>query len=173
VRTAKTVWMAILMVFAMGTFASAQGWPEGWREQEHPHYKKALADLRDARGILMSIHVEGRGRDQLQAILNDVNATMDEIRQAAIDDGRSPDDYAQPDPSWDRHGRLQHASELLDRAHDDIAFARENNPYARTLKNRADGHLNEARHRIQALLRWQDREWGERERREDYEHRSY
>lgn len=171
-KTTKVFPMSVCVMLLLGAFASAQDRDER-REWggEHPHYLRALSDLREARGTLSSIDSDVPFYPRVVAIMRDIDAAMHEIADASISDGRNLDDFPPPDPTWDRRGRLMRASDLLDRAHEDIANTREPNDFARGLKHRADNHVENARHRIQDLMHQlaERREW--QERREEHEER--
>jgi hypothetical protein len=146
---------AACAVLLLSAFATAQ-WPGEHGRREHPAYLRALSDLREARAQLGQ-----PGNDEEQRALVAIDQTIQELKAAAIDDGR-PADYLPPvDAIPDRANRLQRVSDLLDRAHNDIEQG-EVEGSIRGLRDRADGHLNDARHAIGHVL--------QRER-ERHEHR--
>jgi hypothetical protein len=105
----------------------------------HPAYLHALTDLRHARAHLAHPADTGHmDREEQHAI--------DEIKHAAIDDGKNLEDHPPVDANMDRRGRFHRAKELLDKAHNDIA-REEDDPSVRGLRDRAIHHIDEA-HRI-------------------------
>jgi hypothetical protein len=69
--------------------------------------------------------------------------TINEIKRAAIDDGKNLDDHPPIDERLDHKGRLHRADELLGKAHNDIA-REEDDPATRGLRDRAIHHLDDA-----------------------------
>jgi hypothetical protein len=112
----------------------------------HPAYLHALTDLRHARAHLQrdtpSEHVD---REEAHAIA-EIDKAIDEIKRAAIDDGKNLNDHPPVDAHMDWGGRYHKALELLDRAHHDIS-EKEDDGFAHGLRRRALEHIDEA-HRI-------------------------
>jgi hypothetical protein len=111
----------------------------------HPAYLHALTDLRNAR-----FNLERKGGDaQMKWDERDAVAAIDhaieEIKRAAIDDGKDLNDHPAVDAREPRSGRLHRALAALRSAHDDVA-REEDNGYAGGLKARAVHHIDEAIH---------------------------
>ncbi|HEY1816302.1 MAG TPA: hypothetical protein VGG74_28335 [Kofleriaceae bacterium] len=106
----------------------------------HPHYMHALSDLRAARGYL---HRPARATvkwDENRAI-REIDAAINEIKRASIDDGKNIDDHPPVDNGMVWGNRLQKALELVETARRDVGQA-EDNGFANGLKNRAVGHID-------------------------------
>jgi len=108
---------------------------------KHPAYLHALSDLRVARSYLSrpaGINVKW---DERRAI-TEIDAAINEIKRASIDDGKPIDDHPPVDaPQWG--DRLHRSLELVEKARADISRD-EDNGFANGLRNRAVGHLDNA-----------------------------
>jgi len=138
-----SVRMALVVVVIM-TLASCISLPNN-----HPAYLHALEDLRAARWMIE--HRPGdwaRMVDEVEAV-RQIDSAINEIKQAAIDDGRNIDWHPPVDERPDHSGRLHEALEFLNKAHADVA-REEDNLFAKGLRNRAIGHIDAA---IQATRR--------------------
>lgn len=112
----------------------------------HPGYLHALQDLRYARALLERGQAWNWGRaaaDQQRAV-NEIERAMGELRRAAMDDGKNPNEHPPIDANWQPHDRLRHAIEALDRARESIS-REEDNPEARAWRDRSFRHIDEAR----------------------------
>jgi len=123
----------------------------------HPHYLRALSDLRMARAYLHDNWAwEPVRRDDDHAI-REINAAIDEIKHASIDDGKDLDDHPRIDVHLTPQNRFAKANELLWAAHQDLAKA-EDVPQARGLRDRALGHVDAAHEIVdqaQRTAQWQ------------------
>ena len=109
----------------------------------HPAFLHALTDLRAARW-----HLEKRGgSDALKQsdheAIGEIDRCIDEIKKAAIDDGKNLNDHPAEDAGKDHVGHDHRARELLIKAKKDIE-EKESNPDVKDLRHRAIHHLNEA-----------------------------
>jgi hypothetical protein len=127
-----------LAVCAAITFADEPG--------RHPAYLHALTDLRHARAHLENPAPTYHMDKEEQHAIGEIDRAIDEIKRAAIDDGKNLNDHPPVDSHMDRRGRFHRTLELLDKAHNDIA-REEDDPSIRGLRNRALQHIDEA-HRI-------------------------
>ena len=127
-----------LAVCAALTFADEPG--------RHPAYLHALVDLRHARAHLDRATPSERMDDEQVRAIAEIDKALQEIRNAAIDDGKNLNDHPPIDEHMDRRGRFHRALELLDKAHEDVAH-KEDDPSVRGLRDRALRHIDEA-HRI-------------------------
>jgi hypothetical protein len=110
----------------------------------HPAYLHALTDLRTARWELRKRGGDPEVKWDEAVAIKEIDATINEIKKAAIDDGKDIEDHPKEDAGkLDRRGRLHDALKLLKNAHHDIK-EREQNSYAEGLRDRALGHLNAA-----------------------------
>lgn len=123
----------------------------------HPHYLRALSDLRMARAYLHDNWAWEPVRKDDDHAIKEINAAIDEIKKAAIDDGKNLDDHPAIDMHLTPQNRFVKANELLWAAHQDLAKA-EDVPQARGLRDRAIGHVDAA-HQIvdqaQRTAQWQ------------------
>jgi len=109
----------------------------------HPAYLHALADLRQARA---NLERRGGGFDlrwDEQTAIQQIDAAIREIKNAAIDDGKNLQNHPPIDTMIDYPGRLHRALELLHKAVRDCQ-EEEDNSFARGLQARAIGHVREA-----------------------------
>jgi hypothetical protein len=109
----------------------------------HPGYLHALSDLRNARA-----HLERKGGDkQLKWDERDATGAIDraihDIKEAALDDGKSLEDHPAVDAREARGGRLHKALDALRAARGDID-KEEDNAFARGLRGRASHDIDEA-----------------------------
>jgi hypothetical protein len=109
----------------------------------HPAYLHSLSDLRAARWLIE--HRPGdyaQSSDELEAV-RQIDAAINDIKKAAIDDGRNTADHPPVDEHPDHRGRIHEALEYLRKARGDIA-KEEDNAYAGGLRDRAVGHIDGA-----------------------------
>jgi len=110
---------------------------------KHPAYLHALSDLRHARAHLERRGGNGAMRWDEHTAIAEIDAAIQEIKEAAIDDGKGLEDHPPVDVRLDWSGRLHRAVELLERAHADVR-GEEDNDFARGLRRRALHHIDEA-----------------------------
>jgi hypothetical protein len=139
----KTARHCALLVCAIALFATL-----GFAQEPgyHPAYLHALTDLRHARAHLENLAPTHHMDKEEEHAIGEIDKAIEEIKHAAIDDGKNLNDHPPVDAHMDRAGRYHRAMELLDKAHNDIA-REEDDPRARGLKDRALHHIDEA-HRI-------------------------
>jgi hypothetical protein len=128
--------LAVTAFFVLGSLT-------GFAQNRHPAYLHALTDLRTARA-----HLERPGhgvlKEEENRAIREIDAAIDEIKRASIDDGKDLRDHPPVDARLDWPGRLHRAVELLNKAHGDIA-REEDNRFAQGLQQRAIGHIDAAR----------------------------
>ncbi len=112
-------------------------------QEKHPAYLHALADLRSARWL-----IEHRPGDWQQTIsemnaVKEINAAINDIKKAAVDDGKDINSHPQVDENPDHIGRLHDAVEFLRKAESDVT-KEEDNAAAEGLKERSARHISEA-----------------------------
>jgi hypothetical protein len=109
----------------------------------HPAYLHALTDLRNARA---NLERKGGDRtmkwDEHDAIV-EIDRAIQDIKQAAIDDGKNLEDHPPLDAKEPRAGRLHKALAALHAAREDVA-KEEDNAYANGLRKRAIHDIEEA-----------------------------
>ncbi len=144
-KLTKLFLMAACAVLLLTTFAAAD------TPGAHPAYLHALTDLRHARAHLERMTPNARLDADEQRAIDEIDAAIREVKEAAIDDGKPLSDHPPVDAGMDRPGRLRRALELLDSAHHDID-EHESDGYARGLKHRALHHIDEARKAVHHAL---------------------
>jgi hypothetical protein len=112
----------------------------------HPRYLHALSDLRAARHYLNDGWAWAPVRHDDDLAIREIDKAIDEIKRAAIDDGKGLNDPFTVDTHLSPHDRFRKANELLWSAHNDLSKA-EDVPASRGLRDRAILHVDEA-HRI-------------------------
>lgn len=110
---------------------------------KHPAYLHALTDLRTARWLIEHRPGDARVSGDEDVAIGRIDATIGDIKRAAIDDGKDLRDHPAVDANLDRRGRLHRAEELLRKVHNDIA-REEDDPITRGLRDRAVHHVDEA-----------------------------
>lgn len=139
----KTVHGCALVVFFLAVCAALTFADEPGR---HPAYLHALSDLRHARAQLERPAASERMNSEEQHAIEAIDRAIEEIKRASIDDGKNLNDHPPVDVHMGHRGRYRRALELIEQAHNDIA-REEDESWARGLRNRAIGHIDEA-HRI-------------------------
>jgi hypothetical protein len=119
---------------------------------KHPAYLHALSDLRAARWMLEHRPGDAAVSGDEDVAITRIDETINEIKKAAIDDGKDIHDHPAVDVKADHPGRLHKADELLHKVHADIA-REEDDPMTRGLRDRAIHHLDEAIHATQKAIR--------------------
>jgi hypothetical protein len=110
---------------------------------EHPGYLHALTDLRDARWNLEHRPGDAAVSAQEDVAIVEIDRAIGEVKQAAREDEKNLGYHPPEDAKLNHAGRLHHAVELLQKAHNDLA-REEDNPEARELKHRAVDHVDRA-----------------------------
>jgi tetratricopeptide (TPR) repeat protein len=144
-RTARhcTLLAFVVAVCTVLSFADEPG--------RHPAYLHALSDLRHARAHLENLAATHHMDKEEEHAINEIDKAIDEIKRAAIDDGKNLNDHPPVDAGLDRTGRFRRAQELLDRAHNDIA-REEDDSSVRGLRDRALHHIDEAHQIVDKLI---------------------
>jgi hypothetical protein len=144
-RTARhcTLLVFVVAVCAVLSLADDPG--------RHPAYLHALTDLRHARAHLDNLAATHHMDKEEEHAINEIDKAIDEIKRAAIDDGKNLNDHPPVDAGMDRTGRFRRAQQLLDKAHNDIA-REEDDPSVRGLRDRALHHIDEAHHIVDKLI---------------------
>ncbi len=109
----------------------------------HPAYLHALSDLRAARHYLNDGWAWAPVKHDDDVAIHEIDAAINEIKQASIDDGKGLNDPFHMDAHLSAHDRFRKANELLLAAHNDLARA-EDVPQARGLRDRASLHIDRA-----------------------------
>jgi hypothetical protein len=146
----KKIFVFGVLLFAL--FASTSCREEVRRNTAtHPFYLYALSDLRLARAYLDKLTPNERLDMREMNAIEQINAAISEIKQAAIDDGKNIADHPPIDVNLKRANRYVRALELLDKVHKDVN-REEDNAYANGLKKRALWHVDKARAIVHAII---------------------
>jgi hypothetical protein len=134
-----------LMVLTAGIVAAAV--PMTMQAQEvpgpHPAYLHALGDLRAARHYLNDGWAWAPVKRDDDEAIHHIDAAINMIKQASIDDGKGLNDQFRIDTGLSAHDRFRKANELLLSAHRDLERA-EDVPQARQLRNHAIAEIDYA-----------------------------
>jgi len=140
----------VIAVSALVLFVPAIVAAKAQPPREHPAYLRALTDLRHARAHLQRPD-GGELREQERKAVHEIDEAINEIKRAAIDDGKNLNDHPPVDAHMDWHGRLRRALELVNKAHNDVA-EEEDNRFAQGLQRRALEHIDRAHHHIEEAI---------------------
>jgi tetratricopeptide (TPR) repeat protein len=154
-RISKRVVLAWLALLAAILVPVSQAHAQQVAPGPHPEYLHALSDLRLARAYLDQVTDPNVKGDANHAI-GEIDKAINEIKQASIDDGKNLHDHPPIDSEISPKGRFHKALDLLRSAHADCAHA-EDIPQARGLRDRALGHIDNARDTVNNAiirLRW-------------------
>ena len=143
----KTLIRLTLLSFLMTTGA---GIASADRPADHPAYIHALSDLRDARAHLDYLAPSERRDAEEQQAIQKIDDAINEIKRAAIDDGKNINEHMPVDVRSMRGDRYHKVLELLTAAHGDVT-AEEDNPRTRGLQARVIAHIDEAHHLVERL----------------------
>ncbi|WP_106077304.1 hypothetical protein [Chromobacterium amazonense] len=124
--------------------------PREWRPAEHPYYLHAMSDLRQARAYLARPDYPQIADDERRAV-GEIDAALNEMQRAAIEDGKDPWRYEQPDARMSPTDRFHKALELLDAARRDASH-QEDDPWVRDLQHRILHHIDGAHHAVQQAI---------------------
>jgi hypothetical protein len=123
---------------------------------KHPAYLHALTDLRAARWLIEHRPGDASVSGAEDVAITRIDEAINEIKHAAIDDGKDLHDHPPVDEQLDRRGRLHRADELLNKVHADIA-REEDDPMTRGLRDRAVHHVDDAIAATRAAIRAAER----------------
>jgi hypothetical protein len=132
-----------VLPFILAAFAVLAGCVSAPPPQRHPAYLHALSDLRAARWLIN--HRPGawaQTNDEIEAV-GQIDAAINDIKKAAFNDGKNPNDRPPVDEYPDHRGRIHEAVEYLNKARADISHE-EDNAFANGLRDRAIGHIDAA-----------------------------
>lgn len=110
---------------------------------KHPAYLHALSDLRNARANLEKRPGDKEVKWDEKTAINEIDAAINEIKKASIDDGKNLNDHPPVDFSKDYWARLHNADDALKAAHGDVK-QEEDNDFTRGLQHRAIQHIDGA-----------------------------
>jgi len=121
-------------------------------QERHPHYLRALSDLRLARGYLDRLTPSERIDQDQQSAVSEIEYAIGEIKRAAIDDGKDIRDHAPIDAHIEPRDRFRKAREALRAAMDDVNQA-EDDVHTKGLQARAMDHIRKANKAIEDIQR--------------------
>jgi hypothetical protein len=128
-----------LVVVLLASCASSRPAPRA----QHPHYLRALSDLRAARWMIE--HRPGdwaQSMDEQQAV-HRIDAAINEIKQASIWDGKNINDHPPVSEVSGQPGRLHASLDYLREARQEISYE-EDNGAVQGLQARAYQHIDGA-----------------------------
>jgi hypothetical protein len=134
---------SIVLPFILAGFAVLAGCVAAPPPERHPAYLHALSDLRAARWLIE--HHPGdwaQTSDEVEAV-RQIDAAINDIKKAAFNDGKNPNDRPPVDENPDHRGRIHEALQFLNKARSDISHE-EDNAFANGLRDRAIGHIDGA-----------------------------
>jgi hypothetical protein len=123
--------------------------------QQHPQYLHALSDLRLMRAYLDRETPNEHIDDEATRAIQEIDAAMQEIRAASIDDGKDIHDHMPLDARETFSSRYRKAREAGDAAWHDVDQAEENGS-VRGLKHRALDHIEKANHIVDHMMKRYD-----------------
>ncbi|PXX47962.1 hypothetical protein [Aquitalea magnusonii] len=121
-----------------------------WNPAEHPYYGHAMSDLRQARALLARPDAQPVQDDERWAV-GAIDAALNEMKQAAIEDGKNPWQIPAPDARLSPTDRFHQALQLLDQAKRDASH-REDDPWVRDLQGRILHHIDDAHRATQQAI---------------------
>jgi hypothetical protein len=141
----------IALLAATVVLAVAMGAPaQPTAPREHPAYLHALSNLRYARALLERPD-GGALHEQEREARHDLDKAIDEIKRAAINDGKNLNEHPPVERTLPWAGRLHKALELIDAAHNDVA-REEDDPRSQGLQARAIAHIDRARAHVKEAI---------------------
>src|SRR5271163_198794 len=136
--------LQIVAAAAVALFVAAPTWADN--PGRHPAYLHALSDLRDARAHLEHLSSDPVDQQEMHAI-DQIDKAINDIKHAAIMDGKDIQEHMPVDAHMVRDGRLHKALELLDKAKRDVS-GEEDQPDTQGLQLRVIHHIDEARRSV-------------------------
>jgi hypothetical protein len=131
-----------LLAFVMLSQAPAQA--------QFPAYLHAISDLRTARAYLEQ-DTRSHGAGARHHAIEQIDKAIDEMKKAAIDDGKNPWHTPPPQSGGDPGMPVHSAIRLLNEAHGDVARGQDS-PENRGLQVRSLKHIDEARKALEEAL---------------------
>jgi hypothetical protein len=140
--------LQLIACVTLGLIVAAPGWAD--TPGKHPAYLHALSDLRDARAHLERLASEPVNQEEDHAIVA-IDKAIDEIKRAAIMDGKNVGDHMPVDAHMPLRGRFHKALDLLNRAQADVS-GEEDQPDTQGLQMRVIHHIDEARRSVRHAI---------------------
>ena len=138
--TAAALGLLAFVMLSQATAAQAQ----------FPAYLHAISDLRTARAYLEQ-DTRSHGAGARHHAIEQIDKAIDEMKKAAIDDGKNPWHTPPPQSGGDPGMPVHSAIRLLNEAHGDVARGQDS-PENRGLQIRSLKHIDEARKVLEESL---------------------
>jgi hypothetical protein len=122
------------------------------QNEKHPALLGALQDLRTARWVIQHRGGDSAVKGQEESAVSHIVAAIDEIKKAAIDDGKNIDDHNFGDALGEKTMTLHKALELLNKAKANIEQG-ENDPDAAEVKKNSLQHIGMAKEALEAGIK--------------------
>ncbi|MFC5863623.1 hypothetical protein ACFPT7_15050 [Acidicapsa dinghuensis] len=149
-KVRKTIF-AVMALAAAVTLGASTAHAQAQMPGRHPEYLRALSDLRLMRGYLDRLTPDEHIDDEQQQAINEIDAAMQEIRRASIDDGKPLSFHPPIDARILPENRFRNAREAGNAAWRDVNQS-EDDGYARGLKHRALDHIERANHLVDHII---------------------
>ena len=107
----------------------------------HPHYLRALSDLRAARWMLHNRPGNWQQTKDETSAENEITAAIGEIIKASVDDGKNIDYHPPVDEKPGHVDRLMAALDFLRKANQDLSQEEDNN-FAKGLRAKSQKHID-------------------------------
>ena len=140
--------LQVIASVTLGLIVAAPTWAD--TPGKHPAYLHALSDLRDARAHLERLASDPVNQDEDNAVIA-IDKAIDEIKRAAIMDGKNIADHVPVDAHLPLRGRFHKALDLLNRAKADVS-GEEDQPDTQGLQMRVLHHIDEAHRSVKHAI---------------------
>lgn len=147
----KLVVRYVVGVLALGAMCLPSAVSAQVTPGKHPALLHALSDLRAARGYLDKVTPNDTVDNDTAAAIREIDAAINGMKQAAIDDGKDMHDHPPIDAHLEKTGRLHTAKQLLEKAYADMKEP-ESDPATAELQKRIWGHINAAHKYVDAAI---------------------
>jgi hypothetical protein len=140
--------LQVIASVTLGLIVAAPTWAD--TPGKHPAYLHALSDLRDARAHLERLASDPVNQEEDHAVIA-IDKAIDEIKRAAIMDGKNISDHMPVDAHLPLRGRFHKALDLLNKAQADVS-GEEDQPDTQGLQMRVIHHIDEARRSVKHAI---------------------
>jgi len=140
--------LQLIASVTLGLIVAAPTWAD--TPGKHPAYLHALSDLRDARAHLERLASDPVNQEEDNAVIA-IDKAIDEIKRAAIMDGKNIADHMPVDTHLPLRGRFHKALDLLNKAKADVS-GEEGQPDTQGLQMRVIHHIDEAHRSVKHAI---------------------
>jgi len=140
--------LQLIACVTLGLIVAAPTWAD--TPGKHPAYLHALSDLRDARAHLERLASDPVNQEEDNAVIA-IDKAIDEIKRAAIMDGKNIADHMPVDTHLPLRGRFHKALDLLNKAKADVS-GEEDQPDTQGLQMRVIHHIDEAHRSVKHAI---------------------